>query len=165
MKLQKECKKICTLMKKKNKKVYLSVSYNTSATVIRQVKKLIEAQGAEVLMYVKGSSYSTDKLSKADMIFGIPPDDIIQEEPRTKDIQYNINVGKGQYGEADFACENDIPYYMLTGGLSQFSKFSSMFTNMPSNWKKDYGTIIIKGRYHLEPLLADEIKNKLLLLN
>ena len=150
-------------MKLKRKKVYLSVSYNTSATVIQQVKKLIEAQGAEVLMYIKGSTYSVDKMLNSDMLFSIPPNDIIQEELRTEDTQYNISVGRGQYNEAEFACEHDIPYYMLTRGLNQFSKFHSMFTNMPDNWKKDYGNIIIRDKYHLEPLLANK-KNKLILL-
>jgi hypothetical protein len=151
-------------MKLKRKKVYLSVSYNTSATVIQQVKKLIEAQGAEVLMYIKGSTYSVDKMLNSDILFGIPPEDIIQEELRIEDTQYNISVGRGQYDEAEFACEHSIPYYMLTRGLNQFSKFHSMFTNMPDNWKKDYGNIIIRGKYHLEPLLADKKNKRLLLL-
>lgn len=153
-------------MSLKHKKVYLSVSYNTSATVIRQVKQLIEAQGAEVLMYTKGTVYSTHKILESDFVFSIPPDEEtpscdIQTE---KNVQYIISVGRGQYNEAEFACENDIPFYMLLRGINQFSKFHSTFTNLPDNWKKDYGNIIVRGRYSLESLLSNISKNKKLLL-
>ena len=151
-------------MQQKPKKIYLSVSYNTSATVIRAVKKLIEDQGAEVLMYIKGEQYSTDKIEESDMMLGIPPCDIYQEEPYKEDIIYNISVGRGQYNEADFALENDIPYFMLTKGLATFSKFSSMFTNMPDNWKKDYGNIVFKDYITLENLLNTDTSKKLLLI-
>ena len=149
----------------KHKKIYLSVSYDTSKTVIQQVKKLIESQGVEVLMYIKGSNYSSIMLLKSDMVLSIPPDDIIQEELRTEKIQYNFSVGRGQYNEAEFACENDIPYYMLTRGLSEFSKFHSIFTDMPDNWKKNYGNIILRNNYKLESILSNTNKNRLLLLN
>ena len=153
-------------MKQKTKKVYLSVSYNTSATVIRAVKKLIEEAGAEVLMYVKGERYSTDKIEKSDFVLAIPPSDIYQEEPFEEEVRYNISVGRGQYSEADFAVENDIPYYMLTKGLTDFSQFSSMFTNMPNNWKKDYGNIILKDYSTVEEILGNKgNKNRLLILN
>lgn len=148
----------------KLKKVYLSVSYNTSTTVINAVKKLIEDEGVEVLMYHKGQKYSTDKLLKADMVLGIPPQDIYQEEPYSEDIKYNITVGKGQYGEAEFSVENDIPYYMLTEGLVKFSKFQSSYSNMPENWKTNYGNINLVDRYLLSDLLTGEEKSNLLLI-
>ena len=148
----------------KHKRVYLSVSYNTSATVINTIKRLIEDEGVEVLMYHKGQKYSTDKLLKADMVLGIPPQGIYQEELYSEDIKYSITVGKGQYSEAEFSCENNIPYYMLTEGLTKFSKFQSCYSHMPENWKTNYGNINLLGKYLLSNLLKEEENNLLLIL-
>lgn len=152
-------------MKQKAKKVYLSVSYNTSTTLIKQTEKLLQSMGVEVLMYIKGTTYTSDKLLSVDLVLGLPPEDTYQDNCiKDKDIQYNVSVGRGQYNEADTAIENDIPYFMLTRGLNQFSKFSSMYTNMPDNWKKDYGNIVIKGSYFLEELLLGKEESNLLLI-
>ncbi len=148
----------------KPKKIYLSVSYNTSATVIRAIKKEIEKIGAEVLMYIKGTRYSPDKLLSSDLVLAIPQDDIHQEEPNLPQTTYNIDVGRGQFSEANYALDANIPYFMLTEGLSKWSKLESISTSGFDDWKKNYGILHLTDKYYLRSILDARQQKRLLIL-
>lgn len=145
----------------KPKKVYLSVSYKTSKTLISTIKKKLELLGIEVLMYNPNQKYTTDKILKSDVVIGLPP-----ELYRGLNIGsgYNVSVGKGQYTESEVSMENDVPYYMLIHHSLKLSKFSSTYSNMPDNWKENYGNIVLKGNFELKEVLGLEEKSDDLLL-
>ena len=148
-------------MQQKPKKVYLSVSYKTSKTLIATVKSKLETLGIEVLMYNPNQKYTTDKILKSDVVIGLPPE---LYRGLNMDSRYNVSVGKGQYTESEVSMENDVPYYMMIHHTFTLSKFNLAYSNMPDNWKENYGNIVLKGNFELKEVLALTEKSDNLLL-